>query len=623
LAISTECSLDQQESALKVMQRHPKLAAEYINGLVHCLETRYTPLAFFVQVAASGHTASFFASNTASPGLTREQQQQQHDQHHLSLIHRVYELYPESLSMRDLRGRVPLHEACALSAPFIIIKFIAQQNPAAAGFRDKCNLFPLHLAIRGARRASRDLLQMLLDLNPDAFNYPDFGGELPLVRALKDEHDAPVLKLMYETWLKYNSEPPFNTYRFPRDIPITLDVAKGLSIILSSLRSLTLWRSDATMDGMNFLLESLILHASNKGSMVELDLELLRSIFNEVQDHQLQSSRAYKSFIRKLFRPSSLQRLTLRGQFRDNLHGYDNPAFQTINKGINCASVQCRLQKLSLRNFRLGIDYQSNIPPLCLLQDVLLSPFAPVEIDLESLEIECHHTGPSIHIPPMKSGLERSSLERLTVRHCSGDWVYHVLQKFVPAESPLKKLALICCVTGDDTKSLSEPLAHLIEQTRLEHLDLFDLYPNGNEQEIYLPITRALARNSHLKHYSIRHRENTEANFPVHEANMIALREILETWNTTLQYVAVDIEFCKTREDSQQIQYLTRLNKKGRGEARNLQTNRARFVQLLAATNDAVVQYGLLRESPSIWCDCLQIMHDNQCAARKNKRQRL
>jgi len=223
----------------------------------------------------------------------------------------------------------------------------------------------------------------------------------------------------------------------------------------------------------------------------------------------------------------------------------------------------------------------------------------------------------------MKSGLERSSLERLTVRHCSGDWVYHVLQKFVPAESPLKKLALICCVTGDDTKSLSEPLAHLIEQTRLEHLDLFDLYPNGNEQEIYLPITRALARNSHLKHYSIRHRENTEANFPVHEANMIALREILETWNTTLQYVAVDIEFCKTREDSQQIQYLTRLNKKGRGEARNLQTNRARFVQLLAATNDAVVQYGLLRESPSIWCDCLQIMHDNQCAARKNKRQRL
>jgi hypothetical protein len=113
------------------------------------------------------------------------------------------------------------------------------------------------------------------------------------------------------------------------------------------------------------------------------------------------------------------------------------------------------------------------------------------------------------------------------------------------------------------------------------------------------------------------------------------LAYVLENHNSTLEYarISASVEL-EQEEEFQKVKYFTRLNQYGRAQVQDPSTKKSSFVKLLrnlqglrrvsSATACLSVQYGLLRETPSLWCKdesaCMIDKDDGRTCRRKRKR---
>jgi ankyrin repeat protein len=98
----------------------------------------------------------------------------------LEIIELLVDQNPELVSARDRDGSVPLHVACATSAPLEFVRYLVEYAPAALQIdRTTDGSYPLHVALEhGASSVAIDLL--LCNADPDTIGLTNTAGETPL-----------------------------------------------------------------------------------------------------------------------------------------------------------------------------------------------------------------------------------------------------------------------------------------------------------------------------------------------------------------------------------------------------------------------------------------------------------
>ncbi|CAB9506409.1 Ankyrin Repeat [Seminavis robusta] len=549
----------QREQALELLQAHPALASQVYRETTNespCLDTNYTPLAYFILTGAP-----------------------------VQQIATVYALAPSAITYTNARGRLPLHDACSLSASCNVIFFLAQEFPKAASIPDDCGLYPFHHALRARR--PQPTLRMLLDLYPPALETRDFGGHLPLERALLEGHHADVLQLLFRRITTTTKQ-----YRLFKSIDGTLSLVQGVSVLLPQLQAFhceldTTWSTDAWTALVGQAL------AQDNTSIETLSLRLVRTLFYD--------AKAAESLRALLQSPTSnVRQLTLLGQAKP-WHWDDETdaqSFQALHDGLTVRTsigMPTRLKELRLCHFKLA-DTR-------LLSSLVASPQCPANVSLENIVV-MNQEQQDGHACTSWSPLENNSrVRRLSLKSITGQWVCELLQDMLQRAS-LRHLAVESC----HARGLSLVLLDFLRQTPMESLTAINLPSRDKTEDPYLPLTRALNDNTHLIKYHI---QETLNNSDVHQDNnTAALASLLAQKNTTLQDTSIILSERRQPTTDEQIWYYTLLNRVGRKEAWDSGTSRECLTEQLCRTtmtNDLLdedlfnAQYGLLRQNPSIW----------------------
>ena len=564
--------------ALQILETFPSLAQMVWEDMDYCLAVSTTPFAYFAR-----QINRLLAASACSLAV---KQPPDESSSWMSMLQRVYDIYPPAIETPNLRGRLPLHEACSFLAVspdthgtrHPVLEFLIERFPAGASHADHSGQYPFHHALQQCitapamtrqpqkQQVLRDTLERLLDLYPAVLEVRDFGGYLPLERALKEACHG-VLQLLLERSVRdpayalpcpagedlrhedhdayHNSRRSNNNGGPPASrnmtVRTTLEVAQSVAVLFSRLDSFAALGSQWTVEGMHSLLQSL---GSSTSTIQDLTLRLPRGLFEKSTTAQQQQQQQQQQQEEEPPHPSStllelllqqaqcstsssrLRQVSFFGQAigsryhqHHNHHvqdfGYDNPAFESIRNGIVNHTNTQRLVELHLHQFRLGTDCRTGVSPVALLQSLLFSPQAPRRIGLTNIVVEGGHwfgtgTTPIVARP-------KAVFEELMLQHLTGDWVYHLLQDLAVVSSPLKKLTLDSCRTldnshnGDDQLALLKPIAKILETSKLECLTVRGLHATHvnsdllQQQNQYLELTRALTRNTHLIEYCVHH----------------------------------------------------------------------------------------------------------------------
>lgn len=656
---STKTSSQQeQDRAVELLQSFPVLASEtYREGREWnpCVEeTIYTALMYFIVVGA----CKMVVMPKKNPQNNNRSSSPQ-PRPLLDTIQIIYDLYPDAIRVPNQRGRLPIHEACSLSAPEEVIAFLCDRYPQGASVSDNCGLVPFHYALRvGGRKVSAATLRRLLELYPEAFDKKDSTGRWPVRRALMDGCDKDVLQLLFGRLAWTPAIQKSKSYRMVNDGYVRgADLAEGLSVLLPHLEAFqSLEDCNWTLNGMQVLLQHLV----SNSSIRNLSLHVPPTYFSDTvvggDNHEQQQTRCCKSLLAELVQPSNrncaVTQLALHGRggafgsfvdFNPQILLKDTFTFQAIWKGMvaNTVPVQpnnrsSRLEQLHLFRFHIGHE------ELLLLKDILLSPRAPRRVVLDTIFVT-GESGAEIldDIDNMcdhcNSQTTYSVVEDLHLTKIPGNWLCQILQRHFMGKSSLKHLTVVSCRKDCEHSSMAQTLLQYVTSSTLESL----VVKNMGESFPYLTLTQALAENCQLKKYHITDDTRLLDAGPHAQTNKACVAALLENQNTILQDVIADLEDCNSSSDTtgeldSQIAYYTRLNRYGRVEARNPGTSTSRLMRRLltaisartierdnsnaadatvpssssdilhgvigSALDQHNVVYGLLRETPSIWC---------------------
>jgi ankyrin repeat protein len=97
----------------------------------------------------------------------------------LQVVGYMVDSWPEAIKMADYDGCLPLHVACANAALLQVVEYLVDNWPKAVKMKNSDGLLPLH-AVCSSEKASLDLIVFLVNQWPEAVNITDSFGRTPL-----------------------------------------------------------------------------------------------------------------------------------------------------------------------------------------------------------------------------------------------------------------------------------------------------------------------------------------------------------------------------------------------------------------------------------------------------------
>lgn len=522
----------------------------------------------------------------------------------------------ESMMYQGDVGRPPLHFACAhcvstnnQGGPVTeeAVLFLANQCQGALKFQDRYKEYPLSIALR--KNLSCEIIRHFVDYYPRVLNgcHNDKHGNVPLGTAIAHDCSADVMELLINR-LQFTLPRSYNAQSlelklYRRDITGTLDLEHSIfigemqsqyvmSILMAQFKSLNFKCLGWTRSGLAHFLQCFKtktslrvvdqLSLSYDGISHDLGLLLL------LQECCQENTGLKRLSLSKCPRYED-DRIsdTITGDSIDNGgHTYNIPMLQAIATGIN---NNPNFQEIEVNDLCLP-DIQSLI-------DFLLSNIAPPQLKLLNLKLA--NKSSDQYAPNYNDGnnMIESRLESLNLRNpgLAPASFNHLLLQL----SRLPNLKTLC-LTSDvrlfrhgcgpllEFPIISESLATLLEEGPSLHSLTLIGFVCDHER-----ICKALEKNTLLEHLEIR---DNSSYYTEHQKMYLKL---LKHHNATLR----TLDFANGHDPP--ISYYLILNKFRRIEARDPRTSLSCFINILAAVpsfHHETLLYGLLRETPSIWC---------------------
>lgn len=113
-------------------------------------------------------------------------------------IQRLINAFPESLTISDMEGNLPIHLACSMSSSDVV-RLVSPSHSRTRSHKNQKRQTPLHMA---CTRDNIDIamLQHLVQIYPSACKDQDRHGRLPLHVACMWKADTVVLKLLLDVF---------------------------------------------------------------------------------------------------------------------------------------------------------------------------------------------------------------------------------------------------------------------------------------------------------------------------------------------------------------------------------------------------------------------------------------
>jgi hypothetical protein len=507
----------------------------------------------------------------------------------LDTIQSVYELYPDAIAQpQGVHRDLPLHFACRFGVAEDVLSFIVHQFPIAVTVQNSSGMLPIHCAMGKKHifpyghfeHARLNTVRLLLDMFPESILVEEKEKfYTPLQIAFNHGYSFEIIDYMIARLPAAMDEFKLMAGCYHKKFSVDLDLAECemVSKLLPKLERFhcepTHWTADGLIQLLNYL------HINK--SIVDFDA------FNLPADILLNDS-VVEAFKRLLKNNNSLEALGLSVQEGDKL---DISSF--VDSLDGALEFKFNLQMLELSNF--SVTAQS-------LTRFLANGHAPRVLRVSKFVVSMANEDSEDVRPTVTSNVENLVISdcRLQARGsmCSSFLPFYNLSACVARMPRLKDLTLRS--SHLDRIDITDALVQLISNDSLESIAI------GGPMVKIGPVCESLKGNKTLRRFDYPATLDTKAKRGL-------LAETLENHNSTLEYVRISIPNVVHEEvECKKIQYFTRLNQFGRAKVQNPSTTTASFVKLLRnfdtlslvcrPHDKLAIQYGLLRESPSLWC---------------------
>lgn len=502
----------------------------------------------------------------------------------LEIIESVYHMYPEAISEPNgSNGDTLLHDACWYGASDRVVRFIAMEYPDALTKTNDFRRLPVQDAMRcycPSADTHSNTIRLLIEMYPECMAIAGNDGELLLESAFRRGLDLELLDWMTKRWPQgmrsFNCSSPAST---PLDQPMA-------ALVVRVLPHLTFLRCDPhewTVDGF----VSLMGHLARIESLEVLEL---LAFPGQLMVDSPEAQRAFSNFIQH----TNLSKLVIAFPRLGNL--LENFCDTCLGIMGNALQHNTTLKRLELRQMLLD---NSNA-----LSDLLLTAKAPKELILQQIGFQgrvekvynppgrCHNGGIET-LEIVDCPMTPKAMEHIVHNISRMPSLNHLSLKFNPAAPGTSLLSLV---------DLTNPLVHILHQNTVHWLEV-----DGLLKFDFNPICKALRTNTSLhtiisdSFCDIRTNENLEL-----------LADVLQKDNTTLQHCGLVSIGCHDKRREKVIE-LIRLNLFGRGRTRAADTTIDEFLKDLDVIQNTpslklpihklTIHYGLLRETPSLWCN--------------------
>ena len=508
----------------------------------------------------------------------------------LEAIELAYELYPKAISQfQGVNRDLPLHFACRYSAPDDVVAFLAHRFPLAVMTPNASGMLPLHCAMGKKhafpygkfQRASLATVRLLVEMYPESLLVEEKEKfYTPLQIAFNHGYSFEVIDYMMSRIPAYRMK-EFKLIGgcYHKLFSVNLDLAESelVSKLLPSLERFHCEPTDWTVDGLVQLLKYL----QHNTSISEFSALNIR--------HTVLIDPSVLSALEKfLENNNTIEHLRI----SVNEHNQGTSVF--LQKLIEALQKNRALKCLELTSF--SVTARS-------LAEFLANENAPISICLNKCAIGTGETTDG------GQTFVKSPTEKLVFSDCCLDYGKNEsrrqISSFLSALSivarmiSLKALTIQCAYLSN--VNITAPIVELLEKSKsIESISI-----NGPSLDMEL-LCRVLQFNNTLKILDA-------PKVLESKVSRGCLAYVLENHNSTLQYARIfaSIEL-EQEEEFQKVEYFTRLNQYGRAQVQDPSTKNSSFVKLLqnlrallrvsSTTACLSVQYGLLREAPSLWC---------------------
>lgn len=513
----------------------------------------------------------------------------------------VYNMYPGVIGltekMPDKRHYWPIQTVCIHrfdeeEVVCFVANHSACEDLARVPSLSHGTSIPLHYALD--RHAPLETIRILVDRNPNAILKQNSRGMDCLQRAMwsRSPSAAQIIHYLADKFPKERTDYRFDVF----DHRMDLMCCQALAKLLPQLERFTCKPGIWTLEAVTYFLN--LLRDNETIRDLELDFAAPTFFFGE-------QVKQYHDALREFF-ATNTQVVSCKIGHGNVDNGYgDDETLLSIQEGL--------VDKQKSNDNRIGASYK-----LCIGRLRLYTSSIPL-----------------VQMLSASNALTHLELKDMLINE---DVVWGMLGPRSPRDatmndsihSNIQELKIISCVTS--VKVFCDMLSHLAQMTKLRVLTLEDTIKTTSQETTL--VTQALSkviRGGTLRSLTALIMEldmkiilealkgdGNGKNPPLTSICLngmprqaeAACLDVLEQHNTTIvHFKMISIDMLERTDFMAKAAYYTKLNEYGRGKIRSEHMPAHDFVDLLdsVATDDSMidghsVQYGLLRECPSIWC---------------------
>ena len=508
----------------------------------------------------------------------------------LEIIESVFDMFPEAISRPNGSHRDNiLHDSCWYGCSAEIVKFLAMEYPEALTKTNDYRRLPVHDALRSysmgnstsvANNTKSETIRMLIDMYPNSMTIKDNDGKWLLETAFALGYDLGLLEWMIKRW-PHGLINSLNCSS-PESIPMDQPRAELVANVIPHLKFLRCDPHCWTSGGFVHLMDSL---ANNKSLEV---LELL-----DFPGQLLVQSQKAQIVFQQFMEHTNLFKLIIVFPRLENLlENFCDICLRIIEQALQ--------KNISLRRLELR---QMLLSHATTLSQLLATAKSPKELVLQQIGFN-GSTERITSLPVTSCG----GVEKLEIIDCAmmPESMEHLVYNTANMRN-LKHLSLKFNSSAPGITYLSRlDLAGALVSILLQSNTLQILRVDPSLKFDFGPVCEALRTNSSLR--SIDSEQHFRSR--VSDSILKLLVDVLQKDNTTLEHVGLVPTGRHDKVRGKAIELL-RLNRFGRGRARARDATIVSFLKDLVMIETTVslklpidklnVQYGLLREAPSLW----------------------
>ena len=501
----------------------------------------------------------------------------------LEIIESVFQIFPQAISRRNGSHQdTVLHDACWYGCSTEIVKFLAMEFPEALTKTNDYRRLPVHDSMRNntSKNAKSETVRMLIEMYPDSMTLRDNDGKWLLETAFGLGYERDLLEWMICRW-PHGQIDSLNCSS-PASIPMDESRQKLVTKALPHLKFLRCDPHSWTSDGFVQLMGGLTTATS-------LDVLEMLAFPGQLLLNSQEAKNAFQNFMEH----TNLSKLIIVFPRVENL--LEN--FCDVCLGLIETALQknTTLRRLELRQLLLS--------HATTLSRLLTTARSPKELVLQQIAFN-GRTEKLSSSPANTSG----GIEKLDIIDCAmtPEAMEHLVHN-VARMTNLKSLKLKFNPSAPGASYLgrldiTDALVSILHQNKIRSLKVDPLFKYN-----FAPFCEALRVNSSLRVID----SEQHFSYQAKDGDLASLLDVLQKDNTTLEHCGL-ISTGRHDKVREKAIELLRLNRFGRGRARDRGATACDLLKDLVMVETTAsfklpldkfnVHFGLLRETPSVWC---------------------